>query len=295
MKRRSVLLTIAAFSGAIGYGQGGGQASLVFTDVTVIDATGAAPKPHMMVIVAGDKIASVEPYQPDRVPKAAPIVDADGKFLIPGLWDMHVHWYDERYLPLFVANGVVGIRQMWGMPMHQQWRPRLDDGSLLGPRMVIASPIIDGPRPVWTGSVAVATADEARTAVVTARRNGADFIKVYERLPRDAYFAIADQATRDALPFAGHIPPTVSLLEASDAGQKSVEHLTGMLLAASSNEAELRQQAIDLLTGAASDPDASRRQSEARLDTFDSEKADVIYKRLARNHTWQVPTLTVLR
>src|SRR5262245_31164268 len=120
MKRIVALLAIVAAlltsSTTIGRGQGGSQPSLVFTDVTVIDATGAAAKPHMMVIVAAGTIASVEPYQADRVPRGAQIVDARDKFIIPGLWDMHVHWYDERFLPLFVANGVVGTRQMWGMP-----------------------------------------------------------------------------------------------------------------------------------------------------------------------------------
>src|SRR5262245_54330742 len=120
MKRVVALLAIAAalltLPRAIGHGQGGSQASLVFTDVTVIDATGAAAKPHMMVTVAGGAIASVDPYQADRVPRGAQIVDGRDKFIIPGLWDMHVHWYDERFLPLFVANGVVGTRQMWGMP-----------------------------------------------------------------------------------------------------------------------------------------------------------------------------------
>src|SRR5438034_2002777 len=190
VKRTLVLLVIVfASSVATRYSQGAGQASLAFTDITVIDATGAAPKPQMMVIIAGDTIATVETYRKDRVPKDAQIIDAHGKFVIPGLWDMHVHWYDERYLPLFVANGVTGTRQMWGMPMHHEWRPRVVDGSLIGPRPVIASPIIDGPKPVWPGSLAVSNADEARAAVVTSKKDGVDFIKVYTLLPRAAYFA----------------------------------------------------------------------------------------------------------
>jgi hypothetical protein len=115
---------------------------------------------------------------------------------------------------------------MWGMPMHHRWRPRIADGSLVGPRLIIASPIIDGPDPIWRGSLAVGGADAARSAVVASKNNGADFIKVYTLLSRDAYFAVIDQAKRERLPVAGHVPNAVSLLEASDAGQRSVEHLT---------------------------------------------------------------------
>src|SRR4029453_5217412 len=122
--------------------------SLVFTHVTVIDATGAPAKPEMTVIINGDRITEIGKTGEVRVPKDAQVVDSTGKFLIPGLWDMHVHWYLKDYLPLFLANGVTGIRFMWGMPMHQQWRKDIENGNLRGPRLVIASPIVDGPNPV---------------------------------------------------------------------------------------------------------------------------------------------------
>src|SRR5215475_3184502 len=148
-----------------------GPKSLVFTDVTVIDATGSPAKPNMMVVVVGDKITRIEKYQMGSVPKNADVVAATGKFLIPGLWDMHVHWYDERFLPLFIANGITGVRQMLGMEVHQQWRRRIEDGSLLGPREFIASPIIDGPKPVWPSSIAVKDAAEGEAAVRNSRKN----------------------------------------------------------------------------------------------------------------------------
>src|SRR6266567_5256025 len=105
-----ILLVLRAIStpGAPTTGQ-----PIVFTNITVIDATGGPAKPHMMVMVTGDKIANIQKYNKNRVPNTAQVVNGQGKFLIPGLWDMHVHWYDERYLPLFIANGVTGVRQMW--------------------------------------------------------------------------------------------------------------------------------------------------------------------------------------
>jgi urease alpha subunit len=119
----------------------------VFTHVTIIDATGSPARLDMTVVVIGDRIARIGPTRKVRVPQDAHVVDASGKFLIPGLWDMHVHWFLKDYLPLFIANGVTGVRQMWGTEMHHTWRTELEKGTLLSPRMVIASSIVDGPKP----------------------------------------------------------------------------------------------------------------------------------------------------
>jgi hypothetical protein len=213
---------------------------LALVDITVIDATGGPSKPHMIVVVSAGRIADIQAYRQGHKQKTVEVIDGRGKFLVPGLWDMHVHWYDERFLPLFLANGVTGVRQMWGMDVHQQWRLSTENKSLLGPRQSIASPIIDGSKPVWPGSIAVRNAAEAEAAVRNSRGAGADFIKVYSLLSREAYFAIAAESKRESVPFAGHVPYAVSLAEASDAGQRSVEHLTGVLLAASSHENETR-------------------------------------------------------
>ncbi|HZS43564.1 MAG TPA: amidohydrolase, partial [Blastocatellia bacterium] len=161
---------------------------LVISHVTVIDVTARQSKPDMDVIITGDKITDVGPSGKTPAPSGAKVVDGTGKFLIPGLWDMHVHWYNEQDLTLFTANGVTGVRQMFGQPMHLQWRKDLEKGSLLGPRMSLASPIVDGPHPVWPGSIAVKDEAEGREAVQKVKKWGADFVKVYSLLPRDAYF-----------------------------------------------------------------------------------------------------------
>jgi imidazolonepropionase-like amidohydrolase len=271
---------------------------VVFADISVIDATGSPARPHRTVTVRDGKIADIEEYRPGGAPKTAEVIDGSGKFLIPGLWDMHVHWYDERFLPLFLANGVTGVRQMWGMDVHQRWRRRMQEGSLVGPREIIASGIIDGPKPVWPNSIAVKDAAEGEAAVRNSRRNGADFIKVYSLLPRDAYFAIAAASKREGIPFAGHVTFAVSLSEASDAGQKSIEHLSGVLLAASSREDEFRKELVEAMARdnpfAATGAIGQRRARELR-ESYDPAKAAALYRRLARNHTWQAPTLTVLR
>ena len=182
----SLALFVLTVSPAAKQNSNANQRPLVFTHVTVIDATGAPAHPDMTVVITGDRISKIGNSGKIRVPKNAQVVNATGKFLIPGLWDMHVHWYEKDYLPLFIANGVTGIRIMWGFPMHHQWRKAIEAGQLLGPHMLIASPIVDGPKPFWPGSIAVANASEARQAVIRAKRGGADFIKVYSLLPRDA-------------------------------------------------------------------------------------------------------------
>src|SRR5213076_777487 len=157
---------------------------------------------------------------------------------------MHVHWYDRDSLTLFTANGVTGIREMFGSPGLLRWRDEIAKGSLTGPRMIVASPIIDGPQPVWPNSIAVRNEEEGRKAVREVKQWGADFVKVYSLLPRDAYFGIANEAKQQGITFVGHVPNAVSAGEASDAGQKSIEHLTGILLACSDKETELRDKIV---------------------------------------------------
>lgn len=272
--------------------------SIVLTHVTVIDTTGAPAKPDMTVVIIGDRIREIANSETIRPPKNAETVDATGKFLIPGLWDMHVHWYDKDYLPLFVANGVTGVRQMFGTPEHYLWRKEIEAGQLVGPHMLIASPIVDGPKPVWPGSIAVSNASEGRQAVVEIKQSGADFVKVYSLLPRDAYFAIADESKKEGIPFEGHVPDSISVEEASNAGQKTIEHLTGVLNACSSRQAELRglgQEAEDQPPSARFAGPKYRERQELALDTYSPERAEILFGELKKNQTWQCPTLTVLR
>jgi hypothetical protein len=276
-------------------------AVLVFTHVTVIDMTGAPSHPNMSVLITGNRITALGDSEAIHAPKDARVIDATGKFLIPGLWDMHVHPPDKPYLPLFIANGVTGIRIMWGDPQHYEWRKEIQAGELLGPRMLIASPIVDGPKPFWPGSIAVSTEAEARQAVDRAKELGADFVKVYTFLPREEYFAIAGEAKKQGISFEGHVPMAVSAQEASNAGQKSFEHLTGILPACSLKSEELnRAGEADLAEYIATDnhqfegPRLHALRSEM-LDTYNPEKAAALFGLLKRNGTWQCPTLTLWR
>src|SRR6266478_4313890 len=276
-----------------------GSQVLVFTHVTVIDATGAVAKPDMTLVIRDGRIAELGRSGKIRPPKGAQVVDASGKFLIPGLWDMHVHeWNKEAFFPLFIANGVTGVRDMFSpLPPIKQWRAEVAAGTTIGPQVAAAAGIIlDGPNPGCAPcSIAVGNAAEGRKAVLTVKEMGADFIKVYSMLPRDAYFAIADEAKRQNMVFAGHVPEFVSAGEASDAGQKSIEHLTGVLVACSAKEEELRKENEARLRADGFRGDTITLEQSRALDSFDAKQAAALFARFKRNGTWMCPTLSVLR
>lgn len=256
----------------------------VLTHVTVIEATGAPAKPGMTVVIVGDRITEIGKSGSVRVPKDARVTDATGKFLIPGLWDMHAHLSGmDTSLQLCIANGVTGARDMGGdLDLLHQWQKQIELGAIVGPRIVAAGLILDGPTPGFPLRITVKDAAQARQAVDSLKKRGVDFIKVHFHLSREAYFAIADEAKKQGLSFAGHVPISVTAAEASDAGQKSIEHLNEslFLIDCSSREAELRK---------------GEGGQQQYLDTYNEEKCQALFARFRRNGTWQVPTLVTLR
>jgi len=258
---------------------------LVLADVTVIDATGAPPSAGMTVVIEGGRIAAIGKREEVVAPAGAEIVAAAGKFLVPGLWDMHVHtvfgdWLPggERIaLPLFIANGVTGVRDMGGeLAVLSRWRGDIERGALLGPRIVLAGPMLDGPTPRFPSSIAVGTPEDGRRAVRDLKRRGVDFIKLQSLISREAFLAIADEARSQGIPFEGHVPDAVPASVASNAGQRSFEHLIGIFEGSSRVEEEL-------LRG----PKGPGRF----LDTYDPDKFAALTALLARNQTYQCPTL----
>ena len=159
-----------------------GQKVLVFTHAAIINTSGGENLSDMTVVIKGGRITNIKKTEKSRFPEGTHVIDATGKFLIPGLWDMHAHWYDSDYLPIFIANGVTGLRIMWGNLMHLKWREEIINGIRLGPRLYIGSPIIDGPQPVWSGSVSVSNENDAREVVRKFKAMGYDFIKIYHGL-----------------------------------------------------------------------------------------------------------------
>lgn len=279
----------------------GGRPSspLVFTHVTVIDGTGASPSADMTLVVTGDRITSVGRTGTVAVPTAARVIDAQGKYLIPGLWDMHVHfWHPDtrQLLPLYVASGVTGVRAMAeDIARVRAWREAIGRGEMLGPRIVTTGAGLDGEPPDDTSIPirAVKTPEEARAAVAALEGDGADFVKVLSALRSDVYGAIAEEAKRRRLPFVGHVPDAVAAADASDAGQASLEHLFGIALGCCPREKQLRAGRLDALSR--KDWPAYEQIEEQIFDGYDPRQAEALLARFVGNGTWQVPSLVLLK
>ena len=275
--------------------------------VTLIDATGAGPKPDVTVVVADQKIQSITPSDTAQLPKSAQVIDATGKFLIPGLTDFHLHLTGAGepagsrnfFLPLLLGNGITTVRDMGGylqslVPLRKEIR----SGKLLGPEIFFAGPYLDGDPPSFQPSLIVTNATQASDDVQSLVAQGVDFIKVQSILSRTAYFAIADATKQQHISFVGHVPDRVTAAEASDAGQKSIEHLTGVLRACSSVEPRLMEQQFsggpknETPKGSHSREVAWEREL---LSTYSEKVCDALIAKFRANRTWQTPTLVLLR
>ena len=221
-------------------------------DVSIVDVASGQAAPHMTVVVEDGVISRVGPVGATAIPQGARFVDGKNKFLIPGLWDMHVHLYHKPYLPLFVAYGVTGVQDMGSdFAKVRAWREEIESGSAIGPRIFTSGPPVDGAAsgdanlPV----LVVRNGDEARQAFDRLYKMNVDFIKVLSSLPRDAYFALAELARHWDLRLVGHIPATVTAQEAVEARQKSLEHFFGVTKSVSSDSEALKFFAHCALTG----------------------------------------------
>ncbi len=279
--------------------------SVVLRNVTLIDMKDEQPKPNMTVVISGNRIKEIG--KSVKIPRNAQIIDAGGKFLIPGLWDKHVHplaasrW--EWASRVQIANGVTGNRiPGTGRPLAEivQLRKDIDQGKVLAPRFIANGPIIDGPPATRKDRVYPETPDEMRKEVIRLKGAGMDFIKVYTNLSRESFFAAVEETKRLGIPLDGHVPLTLTTAEASDAGMRSIEHSYRHRMACATAEAEI----LDLLkeqkkAGAAKNfklfAELENKTFLLGLNTYSSEKCVELGRRFARNGTWFVPTLVEMR
>lgn len=269
---------------------------LIFTNVNVVNVRDGAIAHGMTVVIKRGHIRGVGKVGFVGQGPDIQIINANGKYMIPGLWDMHVHtafvspaWDEKVIYPLYIANGVTGVRDMGGDPdVLENRRDRIESGELLGPHLFLAGPFLAGGKSDRQ-TIAVNTPEEARLAVDAVKKRGLDFVKILSNVPRDSYFAIADESAKQKISFVGHVPYSVSVREAAKAGQKSIEHLTGVLLACSSREDELRAQGHAAL--AKHDYAAYQKLGPEIMATYDKTRAGALFLQLAQSNTWQVPTL----
>jgi imidazolonepropionase-like amidohydrolase len=303
---------------------------VAITHVTVIDVATGTRLPDRTVLLRDRYITALDTAGRVRVPGDARRVEGRGRFLIPGLWDMHGHTGGDRLtrgntFPLFIANGVTGVRDMWGdcdsvcavdaadndrpvsAAVVSRWKRDISRGALIGPRLVAASAMFDGPSPDFPGTYAIHSPDEARARVRLARARGADFIKVLNGLSRESYLAIIDEATQQGLPVAGHVPFAMTPREVSSAGQRSIEHWGDVVdfgsagyKASCSNQPDALREALQAARATQDTSKATLARLRAHylhvLTTNYSEAlCAALFAEFARNGTWRVLTLITAR
>jgi imidazolonepropionase-like amidohydrolase len=265
--------------------QQSGPSSFAIEHVTVINVANGTRSADQTVVVTGNRIAAVGSASSIRIPAAARVVDGRGKFLMPGLWDMHVHVFHNlpaRTLPFAVANGVTGIREMGGSIAHMAEARKLIDDGLVAPRLIASGPALDG-IPQGTNfppgtDLSVFTPDEGRQVVNRLVAQKVDFLKVHNQLSRETFLAIADEAKRWKVPFDGHLSVGVSITDASDAGQRTIEHMAALGPSCVADPVVLR-------------PPAANTTPPTEPIVVDRAKCEQTLRHLVRNGTWFSPTI----
>jgi imidazolonepropionase-like amidohydrolase len=261
--------------------------ALIITGVTVIDTVRGVRHPDMDVVILGQRIQAVgRTTEVDR-PAPAMTIDGSGAYLIPGLWDMHVHVCAYRHTaPMFIANGVTGVREMasdcWDPCTGQMVRieemrdfqQQIASGGVLGPRLLtLASAKVLNPQAPRSHGIPEFyrphSAEEGRQLVRSLHSRGADFIKTDDSLSHEVFFAMADEAKRRGFYLAGHVPDAISVSEAAEAGLRSIEHA--------------RVIPFDCAPG-------RRRDRQHAVQAYSAAMCTDLFARLVANHTYYVPT-----
>jgi imidazolonepropionase-like amidohydrolase len=258
------------------------QRPIAFTHVAVVDGTDSVARIDQTVIIRDTRVAAVGPSQSTPVARDARVVDGRGKFLIPGLWDMHVHTAvvgGRAILGLYVANGVTGVRDMAGdWDTLTTWRREIAAHRLVGPRIVASGPYLEG-GDVPIPHILTRTPEEGRAGVDSLVKLGVDFVKVHGQLTRPTYFAIARRARERGIPFAGHVSQAVGSADASDSGQKSIEHMLAIPMPCTPAESIALRPRFTV---------------QSAIGRCSSQDLAQLYARFVRNATWVTPTFTAV-
>jgi imidazolonepropionase-like amidohydrolase len=258
------------------------QRPIAFTHVAVVDGTDSVARIDQTVIIRDTRVAAVGPSHSTPVARDARVVDGRGKFLIPGLWDMHVHTAvvgGRAILGLYVANGVTGVRDMAGdWDTLTTWRREIAAHRLVGPRIVASGPYLEG-GDVPIPHILTRTPEEGRAGVDSLVKLGVDFVKVHGQLTRPTYFAIARRARERGIPFAGHVSQAVGSADASDSGQKSIEHMLAIPMPCTPAESIALRPRFTV---------------QSAIGRCSSQDLAQLYARFVRNATWVTPTFTAV-
>ncbi len=253
----------------------------LITNVNVVDVNTGEILKNKTIAIDSNRITAIYDNEITDSDSTA-VIDGKDKYLIPGLWDMHAHykWARIDTEPLLIANGITGVREMWGdMPEYVIVPKNTPQEGVVSPDIYFAADFIDGNPPAFPGSLIVTNSDEAVAAVNNQMEKKVDFLKVYSMLTEEAFLAIAKEAKKRNIPFAGHIPNGVSIYKAIDAGMASSEHLYGFL------EGCIPQNKNE-------NPPSSEEELVSR---FSEKSFDSLCSVLAKSNMWICPTLVVGR
>jgi len=282
---------------------------IAITNTSLIDMNNGQVSEDMTLVIKNGIITSIGESNKIELPSEVKIINGTGKYVIPGLWDMHAHTSSEYVTrsilyPSFIANGVTGIRVLsadcfepcWELDMNiEQSRglqSEVKDGKVIGPKSILGSTYIQGAKPRETSTIKEpGNRQDGEKLVHLLLDRGIDFIKIYDEIPRDAYFGIADEANKQGLPFAGHVPLSIKASEASDAGQKSIEHCCegSLFEECSSEEKKLREQITKLIQSR--EPKNMYSLVLELVKTYDDAKCQDVYRKFLENNTFYTPTL----
>jgi imidazolonepropionase-like amidohydrolase len=262
-------------------------------NVSVVPMTSETVLKDCDVLVRDGRIAGVGPRGSVNVPDGARVIEGRGKFLVPGLADMHVHLFCDEEAPssvaadelgVMIANGVTAIRLMIGTPLHLELRRAIEAGRFVGPQLWVASPQLTGRKDV--NCRVVTTPEEAHAAVKEVADAGYDFVKLTLLIPPPVYEAIVAEAARNGIRVVGHVDPRVGVARALEAGQH-IEHLDNYLESVLSDQAPSR--------ASVSDRGVFRPKNWESLDCIDDKKIAEIARLTAKARVWTTPTLTMFK
>lgn len=259
---------------------------VLFVHVNVIDTFHGTVLPDQSVLIKGDRILAMGNRAEDY--SAPLVIDGKDKFLIPGLWDMHTHnFWDKHFSSYYIGNGILGVRNMY-TPMHliTPLNDSITAGLLPGPHYVAAGRIVEGPNPSFPDWLVLDSEEDIGAILDTLQQEGSDFVKVYNKIPRDLYFALAKEAGKRNLTIQGHVPMAVTALEASEAGQKSIEHLLGIPNLCTRDPLFSKDFGSDWFK-------ATMESDDLATLAIDPAYAAENFSVLKRNNTHVVPTLSV--
>lgn len=272
------------------------RADVLIRNATVVDVENARLIPDQAVAATGGTIVAVgAEAEIAKTWTASKTIDGNDRFLIPGLWDMHVHFgggpalieENKALLPLYVAHGITTIRDASGdLPTEVlAWRREIADGTLFGPTLLSSGPKIEGIDPVWKGTIETGTKADIDAAVARLQQLGVDFVKITDSTLKPELFLYAVRQARAAgLRVSGHIPMALTVEQAVDAGISSIEHIDYAYKAGVKGEAVI---AADFAAGRIDRAEANRRIEAG----FDHEVAMAAYRKLAAKGVFVTPTL----